>query len=253
MACERSLDALSDVAAGAEPTRELEEHLAGCGACRARLAQLRQALARMDGELAGLLGDEPSPALKARIRSAVQTDAASPVAWGWGRRAWLSAAATILFGVALAAFLAGRPGPVTGRRLAATAPAPSAAQAPLVSERERQSDRSPAPASASSPEAPGVASGDESARVRELAHGQMTGTQASTRRRTGLPHAEILVPADEAVALLRLAGVLVEGRVEAGELMTTSIASSALLPEPVPIEVRPLEIAPLEPSSSSGT
>jgi hypothetical protein len=54
------------------------------------------------------------------------------------------------------------------------------------------------------------------------------------------------------VALLRLAGVLAEGRVDARELIVVSSASSALLPELAPLDIRPLEIAPLEPSGSSG-
>jgi hypothetical protein len=63
----------------------------------------------------------------------------------------------------------------------------------------------------------------------------------------------VVVPADEVTALLRLADVVAQGRVDARDLMTALSGTSALLAEPAPIEIRPLEIAPLEPSGPSGT
>jgi len=249
MACERSLDALSDVAAGAEATRELEEHLAGCAACRADLSGLRQALARMDGELAKILEQEPTPALLPRIREAVESEASNRIAWRWGSAGWLAAATTVALGVALVAILAGRPDPPTGRRLAETAVTPPAAERPSVPEHPGVGG-SP-PAAVPSPETPGLAA---DAQPRHLAPASRAeaGAPAITPHRAKVPRAEVLVPADEAVALLRLAGVLAEGRVDARELIVVSSASSALLPELAPLDIRPLEIAPLEPSGSSG-
>jgi len=249
MACERSLDALADVGAGAEAPHELEAHLAACEACRAHLSGLQQALARVDGELAGLLGAEPSPALLARIRAAVEADASPRFAWRcWGSAVWLAAAATLLLGVALAAFLTGRPVSGPGRRLAETDLTPSAAVRPSTPERPERGS----PVTVPSPEASSLAAGAQPRRLASASR-SVAGVQPFMPRRTETPPAEVLVPADAAAALLRLSAVLVEGEVAAGELMTASTASSAPLAEPALIDIRPLEIAPLEPYGSSGT
>ena len=70
MACERYEDALTETAAGAPPTADVESHLAGCARCREELAELRRTLALVDSDLRQLVAVEPSPELAVRIRRA---------------------------------------------------------------------------------------------------------------------------------------------------------------------------------------
>lgn len=247
MACERALDALADVAAGAAASREIEAHLASCAACRARLAELRQALARVDGELAGLLQAEPSPALLPRIRAAVEADAP-----GWrpswrGSPAWLAVAATLLTGLALVVFLAGRP-EVSGRRVAGTQPAPSAAGSASVQPRPA----GPGPATSADVPAPTASESAVGTPSRRAVSAGRPG-DGPPPRRAERQAVEVVVPADEATALLRLAEVVAQGRLDATAVMAALSGTSGLLAEPAPIEISPLEIAPLEPSGSAGT
>jgi len=251
MACERYLDALSDVAAGEAPSPEFEKHLEACDACRAELAALRQALARVDGELTGLLSAEPSASLLPRVRAAVEADRSPHPARWLGSPVWLAVAATVLVAAVLSVFVGEQPStPTTSRAVESSTGARSAAARPAGESQGRPVDSS-SPVS-SSIAGPGASGGESAERVARGGRAAAPLRPPKARPVVTMP-AEVLVPAEEAEALVRLAGVLVEGRVGVGELMTASTGPSRPLAEPALIEIRPLEIVPTEPSGSSGT
>jgi anti-sigma factor RsiW len=203
------------VAAGAPVPGAVEAHLASCEACRTEVEELRQALAVVDGEMAGLLAAEPSPELAVRIRQAVAASAEAP---GW-RFGWLwpAAAAAATLAVALVAWP--RRGPEPG------APAASSARV----------DSPALTATASATVAPPAA------------------TRRSPRPRAprGAAAPEVLVPPGEAEALLRFAAHLRTRVVPPDSLLVADL--SAPLPEPKGVEIQPLEIVPLDPAEASGT
>ena len=82
MKCEEMEDQILDVAAGAgESTPSLDEHLRGCTACAARLADMRKTMALLDE----WQGPEPSPYFNTRLAAGMREERAKPE-----RAAWLS-------------------------------------------------------------------------------------------------------------------------------------------------------------------
>lgn len=101
-ACRQWKDGLLDVALGASATPQLEEHLRGCAACAATLAEGRARRQQLDAALGQLVrGAEPSPAFRARVLAAIETSPASAV----GQPAWAgvlaAVAVVVLTGVVL--------------------------------------------------------------------------------------------------------------------------------------------------------
>jgi len=123
MRCEERAEAIAERAAGGRPAAELEEHLAGCAACAARLQRMVDALAAVDAALAGVRTAEPSAALAGRVRSAVARNGAPrPSIAGWVPAAL---AAGLL--LALVGWLATRTAPRTEAPRIAGSGVPSAA------------------------------------------------------------------------------------------------------------------------------
>ena len=82
MKCEEIEDQILDVAAGAgESTAAMNEHLRGCAACAARLADMRTTMALLDEWQA----PEPSPYFDTRLAARMREERAKPE-----RAAWLS-------------------------------------------------------------------------------------------------------------------------------------------------------------------
>lgn len=82
MNCEQMDDLMLDVAAGAgEATPALDEHLRGCAACAARLADMRKTMALLDEWQA----PEPSPYFETRLAARMREERAKPE-----RAAWLA-------------------------------------------------------------------------------------------------------------------------------------------------------------------
>jgi len=241
MACERRPDTLTELAAGASASADLEAHLASCVSCRQELHALRQALATVDAELADLKAAEPSPDLAARIREAVAEPArAEPtwrLAWGWTLTA---AAAALLVAIAL-----------IGQRL--SKPVPGSAATGVGREPSREAalaTPSPGPpaglvAAPAFRETPGPEATAHSAATARAAH--KSRAQRSARLAS---EPEVLVPAGEAEALLRFAANLQRRTVTAESLLVADL--SAPLPESKGVFIRPLEIVPLDPEETSG-
>jgi hypothetical protein len=82
MKCEEIDDLMLDVAAGAgEATPAMDEHLRGCAACAARLADMRKTMAVLDEWQA----PEPSPYFDTRLAARMREERAKP-----RRAAWLA-------------------------------------------------------------------------------------------------------------------------------------------------------------------
>jgi hypothetical protein len=224
MACKRYRDALSDVAAGVPASADALAHLASCEACHAELAALRGALAAADDELAQLRVAEPSPDLTARIRTALAESAEAAPGWrlGWGLT--LAAAAAVVVATVFVAQRAPRPEP----------PATQADRAPAHETRRA----TPAPETV----VPGSA---------RRSHPVESRPRTSNPPRTARAREpEVLVPAGEAEALVRLAASLRRRSVTPESLLVADL--SAPLAEPKVGEIRPIEIVPLDPAESSG-
>lgn len=232
MACERHRDALSDVAAGAAPSRALEAHLLACEECRTELAALRRTLAMADDELGELLSAMPSPELPARIRAAASEPTA--VAHGWRpgfRLVLVGAAAALLMAVVMA----------RQRQVPSPASTVETRHVPPVG-REHVT---PAP----------VLARDQSAapplaevRTRPAAAGASNVRPARSQRTVSEP--EVLVPPGELEALLRYAANLRRRTLAPDALLVAD--HSAPLPEPRYAAIQPLAIVPLDPEESAG-
>jgi hypothetical protein len=256
MSCERYRDALTDVAAGGPAPAGLEAHLASCETCREELAALRRGLAIADAEMVRLAGDEPSPALGARIRQAIDEREAAP-AWrfGWVWPATATAAALL---VVLAAWLARAPSPeprvAVGSRPGLTPGESRPAEGgSRTSEPPERAASSPSPGARglgadAGPATPGGAGSSVSREVKRA--GGPLGTRRGRVSRGGMP--EVLVPRGEAEALVRFAAIVHRDQHTPAVFATTG-RPSADLAEPAALEIEPLEIVPLDPAENPGT
>lgn len=234
MACERFRDALSDAAAGGPATPALVAHLPACDACRAELETLQRVLAAADAELGGLLSAAPSLDFAARVRAAVSE---APSAPAWRPGFWLTlagAAAALLVVVSLSA-LRGEP---TRSRTAATQVerAAAAAEKPIF-ENASPPLVVPSPPSAAPPPPP----------VRKA----RPSTRAPRAPRQSVQDPEVMVPPDQAEALLRFAAGLQRRTVTPGSLLVANL--DAPLPDAGDVHIRPIEIVPLGPEEDTGT
>ena len=97
MKCEEIREVMPDLASGLmEVTPEIGGHLAGCGACAAKMEEFRQTMALLDEWKA----PEPSPYFDVRLQARLREEMAKPQAgWlTWFRRPVLAAALTVLMG-----------------------------------------------------------------------------------------------------------------------------------------------------------
>jgi len=104
MKCEEIREVMPDLAAGLMAmTAAIKEHVAGCGACAAKLAEFRQTMALLDEWQA----PEPSPYFDVRWQARLREEMAKPqVGWlAWFRRPVLAAALTVLMAVGIGLFL----------------------------------------------------------------------------------------------------------------------------------------------------
>jgi hypothetical protein len=202
---------------------------------------LRRALAIADSEMARLAADEPSPALAARIRQSVGEPSAAPALrfrWLWPVAA---AAATVALAVAM---WVGRPIP-THFDLPRVSSSPGAAGV-SGAEVSVLPPTKTASLEAGRPEPPRSAGPATRTRVRggSLATGR-AGLARDDRR-------EVLVPAGEGEALLRLVALTHR----AGRTPAALLAAGEPSPDlagPAPLDIEPIEIVPLDPGESSGT
>jgi hypothetical protein len=103
MKCEEVREVMPDLASGLmETTPEIGAHLAGCGACTAKMEEFRKTIALLDEWQA----PEPSPYFDVRLQARLREEMAKPQAgWlAWFRRPVLAAALTVLIAVGVGLF-----------------------------------------------------------------------------------------------------------------------------------------------------
>jgi hypothetical protein len=223
----------------------LTAHLATCAECRAELAAQSALQERITSGIAAMVADEPSPALLTRVRAEIAS-IETPRTANWMQ--WAIAGVTVTAFAIVAMWMIGRPSarinsvgnlPV---QTASSAPV-SAAPAPIqvapsqeVSQLKKTVVR-------------------ENRSVRSVAHvnspmivaAAVKVAQPVVTAAANNPHSEIIVPAGQREAVLRLVNALRTGRVDAASLMRTTQPGDV-----APLAIAPLEVKPLNGGGSDG-
>jgi len=103
MKCEEIHEMMPDLASGLMGmTREIDAHMAGCGACAGKIEEIRQTMTLLDEWQA----PEPSPYFDVRLQARLREEMARPQAgWlAWFRRPVLAAALTVLLAIGVGLF-----------------------------------------------------------------------------------------------------------------------------------------------------
>ncbi len=104
MKCEEIREIIPDLVSGLTgTTQEIDGHLAGCGACKGKMEEIRQTMALLDEWRV----PEPSPYFDVRLQARLREEMAKPQAgWlAWFRRPVLAAALSVLMAVGVGLFL----------------------------------------------------------------------------------------------------------------------------------------------------
>jgi hypothetical protein len=244
MACEGFETRLIEKAL-ADTDPALTAHLANCAECRAELAAQTALQQRITNGISAMVADEPSPALLTRVRAEIASlDAPRSANW----MQWAIAGVTVTAFAIAAMWMIGRPSArLTGVenlpvQTATSAPA-SAAPAPIQVAPSQELSQSKktlvrehhAPRSASNVNAPRIMP-----TVVKVAQPLVTSAANN-------PPAEIIVPAGQREAVLRLVNALRTGRVDAASLMRTTQPGDV-----APLAIAPLEVKPLNGGGSDG-
>jgi hypothetical protein len=244
MACEGFEKRLTEHAL-ADTDPELTAHLSTCADCRAEFAAQRALQQRITNGIAAMVADEPSSALLTRVRAQIAAEPA-PRSANWMQ--WMIAGATVTAFATVAMWMVGRP---SGRINNAGIPAvQSASHAPTYPAAVTNQAAAPSPVSsqqsivrehrpvriASNSQAP--------ANVPVIVKiDQPVAITAANNSRT-----EIIVPAGQREAVLRLVNALRTGRVDAASLIRTSQPGDV-----APLAIAPLEVKPLNSEGGDGS
>jgi hypothetical protein len=245
MACERFETRLIEKAL-ADTDPALTAHLANCAECRTEFAAQRVLQERITSGIAAMVADEPSPALLTRVRALIASEAA-PRSANWMQ--WLIAGVAVSAFAVAAMWIIGRPSGrlIVPRNLptqtASSAPS-SPATAPIQVASQETSQLKPAithehhqmrsAARANTPHAVPV--------MVKVAQPVVTATANNSS-------AEIIVPAGQREAVLRLVNALRTGRVDAASLIRTTQPGEIT---PL-VTITPLEIKPINGGGGDGS
>jgi hypothetical protein len=212
---------------------ELTEHLANCTDCREELAAQRELQQRITYGIAAMVADEPSPALLTRVRALVAEESAPP-SMSWIQ--WAAAGVAVSACAAIAMWMIARP----SSRLNApeNLPSQSANNVPASSTAAPQQSAPTQPAQSKLVVTP------ERRSAKRASHSDLPAiipvnvkvSQPVVTAAANNQPTEVIVPAGQRDAVLRLVNALRTGRVDAASLIRTS----------QPVDVAPLAIAPLE-------
>jgi hypothetical protein len=244
MACEGFETRLIEKAL-ADTDPALTAHLANCAACRAELAAQSALQERITNGIAAMVADEPSPALLTRVRAEIASlDAPRSANW----MQWAIAGVTVTAFAIVAMWMIGRP---TARmngvvnlpvQTASSAPATVApppiqvvpqeiSQSKTTNAREHRLVRSASRENAS-----------------RMAPATVKVAQPIVTAAANNPPAEVIVPAGQREAVLRLVNALRTGRVDAASLIRTTQPGDVA----APLAIAPLEVKPLNGGGSDG-
>ncbi|MFZ1005213.1 MAG: hypothetical protein WAN65_00145 [Candidatus Sulfotelmatobacter sp.] len=111
MKCEEIQEMMPDLASGLSGmTPEISGHVAGCGACAAKMEEFRKTMTLLDEWQA----PEPSPYFDVRLQARLREEMARPQAgWmAWFRHPVLAAALTVLMALGVGLFFNRNPGDI---------------------------------------------------------------------------------------------------------------------------------------------
>jgi hypothetical protein len=243
MACEGFETRLIEKAL-ADTDPALTAHLATCAECRAELAAQTALQQRITNGISAMVADEPSPALLTRVRAEIAS-IETPRTANWVQ--WAIAGVAVTAFAIVAMWMIGRPTarmngvgnlPVQTASSAPTSVAPAPAQA--VPQEISQSKK----ANAREPRLVRSASRENAPRVQPAT---VKVAQPVVTAAANNPPAEIIVPAGQREAVLRLVNALRTGRVDAASLIRTNQPGDV-----APLAIAPLEVKPLNGGGSDG-
>ncbi len=248
MACEGFETRLIEKAL-ADTDPALTAHLATCAECRAELAAQTALQQRITNGISAMVADEPSPALLTRVRAEIAS-IETPRTANWMQ--WAIAGVTVTAFAIVAMWMIGRPtarmnGVVNLPVQTASSAPPSVTPPPIqvapsqeLSQSKKTNVREHhAVRSASRENASRMAPAMVPATVKVA---QPFVTTAATN-----PPAEVIVPAGQREAVLRLVNALRTGRVDAASLIRTNQPGDV-----APLAIAPLEVKPLNGGGSDG-
>jgi hypothetical protein len=248
MACEGFETRLIEKAL-ADTDPALTAHLAKCADCRAEYAAQRALQERITNGIAAMVAEEPSAALLTRVRAQIAGEG-SPRSKNWMQ--WLFAGVTVAAFVAVSMWMIGR----RSERLSGTqnSPALSASSAPLLPAATPKLE--PKQVTSRIPVQPKPKVIHEPRQVRSVSHPNaptvvpvmVKVAQPVVTASANNQPAEIIVPAGQREAVLRLVNALRTGRVDAASLVRTNQPGDV-----APLAITPLEVKPLNSGSGDGS
>jgi hypothetical protein len=236
MACaeykEKLIEAALDPWSDAVHEMQFVRHVETCAACRAELDRQRALYEQIEDGVAALVGVQAPAAIAARVRQEIAAEKNSFTFRNFG---WLSAAAVAAIAVAFAVMMRVPHRSATNNNATAANLSSRVATAPTSG--THSVDRQPA-----TTRTPHVAAQIVHAVTRvqqpELIDEAVTAT-------IGPPRLQVIVPAGQREAVLRLAAALQTGRVDAASLIRPLESF-----EPAELKIAPLEIKPLVPDEN---
>lgn len=226
---EAALDPQSDAAHQSSFARHVER----CSACRAELERQRAVYSQIEDGVEALVNVSVPASIAARVRQEISARPSRAFAWGnWG---WLTAAAVAAAALCVALLYRAPFTPQTPRAVqtvihpALTAPpVPVTRPAPTAVQSARVTPL------AQAPRTPGFAT------VHASALESPQPSEIAVNTPIGPPRVQVLVPAGQREAVLRLAAALQSGRVDGSSLINPPQSL-----QPADLQIAPLEIKPL--------
>ena len=235
MACaehkERLIEAALDPGSDAAHEMGFVRHVETCAACRAELDRQRALYEQIEDGVAAIVGVQAPAAIAARVRQEIASERAP--AFVFRNWAWFGAAAMATAAIVVAMVLRPHQAP-SGPRETAAATATASTQQPT----SVQKTVGPSLPSANRSSKNFVARARATAPQPEPVVSIVTAT-------IGPPRVQVIVPAGQREAVLRLVAALQTGRVDA-----ESLVKPAQSLEPDELKIAPLEIKPLVPDES---
>lgn len=237
MACteyqENLIEAALDPQSDAAHQTEFVRHVERCPACRAELERQRALYSQIEDGVEALVNVAVPASIAARVRQEISARPSRAFAWAnWG---WLTAAAVAAAALCVALLYRAPFTPQTPRAVqTVNHPAPLVPPAP-VTQGTQSLVKSASPAPSVRPaHAPSVASVRAPALEPPL-------TEAAVNTSIGPPHVQVIVPAGQREAVLRLASALQTGNVDVASILARPPQSL----QPAELQIAPLEIKPL--------
>ena len=238
MACaehkERLIEAALDPKSAAAHEGQFVRHVETCSACRAELDRQRALYKQIEDGVAALVGVQAPAAIAARVRQQIASK--HPPSFVFRNWAWFGAAAMATAAIVVAMVLRPNQAPSGHRDVAAPATAAASGKPPAAT--SMQAAVEPPVTRSKHGAKVSIARARATAPKPELVDSVVVAT-------TGPPRVQVIVPAGQREAVLRLVDALQSGRVDAA-----SLVKPAQSLEPDELKIAPLEIKPIVPDEN---